>query len=278
MSEPTPRPPETPRAEHLVAGSAAHSGARRVEPDRSPTRLDRQDEQSRQDGQDRHPLRESLADLGEFVPPRLRGWLHAGAFPLVILGGLTLVTLTPGLRARTGAAVFVAAAALLFGISALYHRGRWSPPVKRLLGRLDHANIFIAIAGTYTAFALSLLPEGQARTLLWTIWIGAAAGVFLRVVWLGAPRWLTTAIYVALGWVAVFYLGPLYAGGGPVIVALIAAGGVLYTVGALVYGLKRPDPSPRWFGFHEVFHAFTIAAFGTHAVAVAMALASPSAA
>lgn len=225
-----------------------------------------------------HPLREGLAELGEFMPPRLRGWLHAAVFPVVVLGGLTLVTLTPGMRARTGAAVFVATAALLFGVSALYHRGRWSPAVKQVLGRIDHANIFIAIAGTYTAFALSLLPEHQARTLLWTIWLGAGAGVFLRVVWMTAPRWLTTAVYIALGWVALFYLGPLYAGGGPLIVALIAIGGILYTLGAVVYGLRRPDPSPRWFGFHEVFHAFTVAAFGTHAVAVVLALTTPSAA
>ncbi len=226
-----------------------------------------------------HPrtMRGGLTDLTELMPPRLRGWLHAIAFPVVVLGGLTLVTLTPGLRARTGAAVFVASAALLFGVSALYHRGRWSPRAKAILARLDHANIFIAIAGTYTAFALSLLPDAQARTLLWTIWLGAGAGVFLRVVWITAPRWLTTMTYIALGWVAIFYLGPLYQGGGPVILSLIAIGGVLYTVGAMVYGFKRPDPSPRWFGFHEVFHAFTIAAFGTHAVAVAMALVSPAA-
>ncbi|MDO5627502.1 MAG: hemolysin III family protein [Mobilicoccus sp.] len=219
------------------------------------------------------PGRGPAHPVAEMVP-LLRGWLHAVAFPLVVLGGLTLVTLTPSLRARAGAAVFVATAALLFGVSALYHRGRWSPPIKRFLGRIDHANIFLAIAGAYTAFALSLLPPAQATTLLWTIWIGAAAGVFLRVVWVSAPRWLTTLTYIGLGWVAVFYLGPLHAGGGTLVLALIALGGVLYTVGAVVYGLKRPDPSPRWFGFHEVFHAFTLAAFGTHAAAVTLALAA----
>lgn len=110
-----------------------------------------------------------------------------------------------------------------------------------------------------------LLLEGDQRTtLLWVIWSGALAGVIFRVFWLTAPRWLYTVVYIALGWVAVFYLPAFWRAGGAAVVVLLAAGGLLYTIGALVYGLKRPDPSPRWFGFHEIFHAFTVAAFAAH--------------
>ena len=122
------------------------------------------------------------------------------------------------------------------------------------------------------ANAVLLLPEGQGRTLLWLVWAGAIAGVLFRVLWVGAPRWLYTPVYVALGWVAVFYLPGFWRNGGVVVVALIAAGGLLYTLGAVVYGTKRPNPSPRWFGFHEIFHAFTIVAFAAHYVAVSFSV------
>ena len=167
--------------------------------------------------------------------------------------------------------VFVITAAMLFGTSAVYHRGNWSQKVHQVLKRLDHSNIFLIIAGSYTPFALCLLPTEQARTLLITVWAGALGGVAFRVLWVDAPRWLYTPIYVALGWVAVFYFTPLLAGGGAAVMSLIVGGGVLYTVGAGVYGTKRPNPSPRWFGFHEVFHACTVAAFITHFVAVSLA-------
>ena len=163
-------------------------------------------------------------------------------------------------------------AVALFATSATYHRGRWSPRTAVILKRLDHANIFLIIAGTHTPFAVMLLPPGQARTLLVVVWSSAVAGVLFRVFWTDAPRWLYTMVYVAMGWVAVFYLVPFWRTGGPLIVGLIAAGGLLYTVGAVVYAAKRPDPSPRWFGFHEVFHAFTVAAFSSHWVAALLAV------
>ena len=194
------------------------------------------------------------------VKPRLRGWLHAGMVPLTVAAGIILIALAPTTPARVAAAVFSVTAWLLFGTSAVYHRGNWSPRVAGVLKRLDHSNIFLIIAGSYTPFAL-LLPHDQAKTLLILVWSGAIGGVLFRVLWVHAPRWLYTPIYVALGWVAVFYLGPLLRAGGPAIVGLIAAGGLLYTLGALVYGIKRPNPSPRWFGFHEIFHTLTIAAF-----------------
>jgi hemolysin III len=203
------------------------------------------------------------------VKPHLRGWLHAGMVPLAVVAGIVLIALAPTTESRIAAAVFSVTAWLLFGTSAVYHRGNWSPRVAGVLKRMDHSNIFLIIAGTYTPFAL-LLPAGQARTMLLIVWIGAVAGVLFRVFWVGAPRWLYTPVYVALGWVAVFYLRPLLHFGGPTIVALIATGGLLYTAGALVYGIKRPNPSPRWFGFHEIFHSLTVAAFIAHYIAASM--------
>jgi hemolysin III len=205
------------------------------------------------------------------VKPRLRGWLHAGMVPASVAAGTVLIMLAPTSQARAAAAVFSATAWLLFGTSAVYHLGSWSPRTTAVLKRLDHSNIFLIIAGSYTPFAL-LLPPDQARTMLAIVWTGAIAGVLFRVLWVGAPRWLYTPVYVALGWVAVFYLGPLLRHGGPAMVTLIAVGGLLYTLGALVYGLKRPNPSPRWFGFHEVFHSLTVAAFAAHYVAASMSV------
>jgi len=213
-----------------------------------------------------------VEDLVAAVKPRLRGWLHAGTFPVALAAGLVLTALAPAGKARVGAAVFTATAALLFGTSALYHRGTWSARVQALLKRLDHSNIFLIIAGSYTPFALTLLPWEQARQLLVIVWLGAAGGVLFRVFWVGAPRWLYTPVYVALGWVAVLYFGPLLRSGGVTVVSLIALGGVLYTFGALVYATKRPNPAPRWFGFHEVFHAFTVLAFAAHYVAASLAV------
>lgn len=216
--------------------------------------------------------RDAAVDAMQALKPRLRGWLHLGTAPFALVATAVLVALAPTTQARVAATVFGATAVLLFGVSALYHRGRWAPRTNRLLKRLDHANIFLIIAGTYTPFAVLLLPSGAGTTLLWIVWAGALAGVAFRVLWVGAPRWLYTPVYVALGWVAVFYLGPLLEGGGPVVVGLIVAGGLLYTVGAVVYGTKRPNPSPRWFGFHEVFHACTVAAFLAHYGAVALSV------
>ena len=135
---------------------------------------------------------------------------------------------------------------------------------------MDHANIFLIIAGTYTPLAMLLLPAGQQLVLLSAVWAGALAGIAFRVLWIGAPRWLYT--HIALGWVAVFYLPGFARTGGNAVVVLVISGGLLYTAGAVVYGLKRPNPSPRWFGFHEVFHALTIAAFTTHYTAILLAV------
>jgi hemolysin III len=211
----------------------------------------------------------------EQVTPRLRGWLHVGMTPVAIAAGALLVILASTTTARVSAVVFAGTAVLLFGTSAVYHRGTWSPRVTAVLRRLDHSNIFLIIAGTYTPFAL-LLPAEQARTLLAIVWTGAVLGVAFRVFWSGAPRWLYTPVYVLLGWVAIFYFGPLVDHVGGAVMTWVVIGGVLYSVGAVVYGTKRPDISPRWFGFHEVFHSLTVLAFAAHVVAASLALSAPA--
>ena len=212
------------------------------------------------------------------VKPKLRGWLHLGTAPLALAGGIVLVALSPSGITRLGSALFAATALVLFTVSAVYHRGTWSPRTWNFLRRFDHANIFLLIAGTYTPFALMFL-EGDARALLLSIvWTGAVLGVIFRVFWTDAPRWLYVPIYVALGWAAVFFI-PQFAAGADrfdpavaiAVLVLVAAGGLLYTLGGVVYGFQRPDPNPRWFGFHEVFHTFTILAFITHYVGVSLA-------
>lgn len=204
--------------------------------------------------------------------PRLRGWLHAISFPAAIVAALALVAVAPTFGTRIASAIFGFTACLLFGTSALYHRGNWQPRVSALLRRLDHANIFLIIAGSYTPFALVLLPERDARILLALVWSGALLGVLFRVAWLDAPRWLYTPLYVALGWAALFWLPDFMRSGGGIVFGLIVLGGLLYSAGAVIYGLKKPNISLRWFGFHELFHAFTVAAFTAHYIAAAIAV------
>ncbi len=211
---------------------------------------------------------EAVRDAADAVKPKLRGWIHAGSFPLVLTASIVLVALAPDTRTRIACAIFGLAAALLFGTSAVYHRGNWSPKVEVLLKRFDHSNIFLIIAGSYTPLTVLLLPEGKARVLLFLVWGGALAGIAFRVLWVTAPRWLYTPIYIALGWAAVFYLPDFLRQGGVVVLTLVVVGGVLYTIGGVIYAIRRPNPSPRWFGFHEVFHAFTVAAFVVHYIAI----------
>ena len=213
------------------------------------------------------------AHASALVPakPHLRGWLHAGMAPVAVVCGIVLVALSPP-EYRWAAALYSLTAIMLFGTSAVYHRFTWSPRNTLLLKRFDHSNIFLIIAGSYTPFAVVLLPPDQARTLLLLVWSGALAGVLFRVFWVGAPRWLYTPIYLALGWVAVFYLPAFWEAGGPAVVILLAAGGLFYSAGGVVYALKRPNPSPTWFGFHEIFHALTLAGFIAQYVAVSLVL------
>ena len=212
-----------------------------------------------------------LDKVAETIKPHLRGWIHAGVAPLVLAASIVLVVLSPTAAAKWSTAVFGLSAVMLFGTSAIYHRGRWSPRTAAVLRRLDHTNIFLIIAGTYTPLAVLLLPRRTAEILLVIVWAGALVGLLARVFWLGAPRWVYVPVYVALGWVAVAFLPQFYRSGGAAIMWLVIAGGLAYTLGAVVYGLKRPNPSPRWFGFHEVFHALTVVGFTCHYVAVSIA-------
>ncbi|MQY14840.1 hypothetical protein SRB5_50160 [Streptomyces sp. RB5] len=204
------------------------------------------------------------------LKPKLRGWLHAGMFPAALCSGVLLTALAESPRGRIACAVYTLTACLLFGVSALYHRGNWSPRVNGVLRRLDHANIFLIIAGTYTPFTILLLHGGRRDTLLWFIWAAALAGIAFRVFWVGAPRWLYTPCYIAMGWAAVFFLPDFMRQGGIAVLVLVIVGGLLYSAGAVIYGFKRPNPSPRWFGFHEVFHSFTLAAFVVHYVGISL--------
>ncbi|WP_328991539.1 hemolysin III family protein [Kribbella sp. NBC_01245] len=222
-------------------------------------------------GTEHRDLGERLSGALAPLKPKLRGWLHAGTFPLATAAGIVLICLAPTTSARWAAAVYTLGSMLLFGISALYHRFYWSPLGEAILRRLDHSNIFLLIAGTYTPLGVVLL-EGNDRILLLSLaWGGALIGILFRIFWVGAPRWLYTPIYLALGWVAIFWMKDFYTYGGAAVVALLAVGGGLYSVGAVIYALKKPDPSPRWFGFHEIFHACTVAAFICHYIAVSLA-------
>lgn len=217
-----------------------------------------------------HHVRERVREVKEEVKPKLRGWLHAATTPLALAAGIVLIVLSPTLTTRVGSAVFAGTALLLFGVSAFYNAGRWSPRTHAILRRIDHSNIFLLIAGSYTPFTLILLDGGARIGLLTIVWTGAVLGVLFRVFWSTAPRWIYTPIYVALGWVAIFYAHDLLSDGAAV-TTLIVVGGGLYTLGGLVYGIKKPDPFPTWFGFHEVFHTLTIAAFVCHYVAASIA-------
>ncbi|WP_327732003.1 hemolysin III family protein [Streptomyces sp. NBC_00487] len=216
-------------------------------------------------------LEDGVERAAAALKPRMRGWLHAGMFPLSLVGGIVLIALSRSAAAVAACTVYALSTCLLFGTSGVYHRGTWGPRGEAVLRRLDHANIFLIIAGTYTPLAVLLLPAGRQLVLLALVWAGALAGIAFRILWIGAPRWLYTPCYIALGWVAVFYLPDFARTGGTAVVVLVIAGGLLYTAGAVVYGLKRPDPSPAWFGFHEVFHALTIAAFTAHYTAILLA-------
>ena len=224
-------------------------------------------------------LGESITETVADIKPRLRGWLHLGTAPLTLAAGIVLIVLSPTPMTRIGSSVFTASALVLFTVSAIYHTGTWSPRTWAMLRRFDHSNIFVLIAGSYTPLSLILLSGAQRVVLLTVIWSCALMGVGFRVFWTDAPRWLYTPIYIAMGWAAVFFIPGFISGATTrlgvataiAVLVLVAAGGVLYTIGGAVYGFKRPNPSPRWFGFHEVFHTFTILAFTAHYVGVSMA-------
>lgn len=206
--------------------------------------------------------------------PTWRGWIHAGTFPVAIALGIVLVVFADGAAAKASSAVFFASSLLLFGISAVYHRFNWGDRAKRTLKRLDHANIFLLIAGTYTPLAVLCLPPEKATLLLWLVWSGAALGIGFRVLWVGAPRWLYVPLYLLLGWAAVMFMGDFFAANW-ITMSLVIAGGLLYSAGAIVYGFKKPNPFPGRFGFHEIFHTATLLAFLCHWTGILLVAVQP---
>jgi hemolysin III len=192
--------------------------------------------------------------------------------PLALVAGLVLITITTELRGRVTLTIFTLTAVSLFTCSAIYHRIPWGPSAKAIWRRIDHANIPLLIAGTYTPFAIYLLDKSQAVILLSLVWGGALLSGVFRVFWLSAPRWLYVPIYLALGWAALIYLPDFYQNGGLIVFLLVATGGILYSLGAIIYAVKWPNFSINWFGFHELFHAMTAAAFISHFIAAILVI------
>ena len=204
--------------------------------------------------------------------PRLRGLVHTVMAPLILLAGVGLMIATPTWGNRFAVGVWMLTGLGLFGNSAVYHRVPWGVKVKDVLRRIDHANIAVFIAGTYTPLAVSLATGASRVTLLAIIWACALIGVAFRFVWNGVPRWASTILYVVMGWTALWWLPQFWRTCGPAVVILILIGGVFYTIGALSYARQKPNPSPTWFGFHEVFHSCTAVAAICHAVAIGLAV------
>jgi hemolysin III len=201
--------------------------------------------------------------------PRLRGVLHQTAFSVALVIGTLLVVFADGTRASLAAGVFAGSVAGMLGTSALYHRITWSPRVRPWMRRLDHAGIYLLIAGSYTPVGLLTL-SGRTRTVvLAVVWSGAALAIALKFAWVAAPRWLSVVIAIVLGWIGVVAMPQVWRNAGPVAVALLAGGGIAYTAGAIVYARKHPDPVPDVFGYHELFHAFTLVAVACQYVAIA---------
>jgi hemolysin III len=209
-----------------------------------------------------------MAISAQRVKPRLRGVFHELGFYAALATGAALVVTTHGGRPRLAAAVFAGSVAFCFGASALYHRPTWRPPVRAWLARLDHAGVYLLIAGTYTPFGLLVMSKGWALPVLTIVWSGALFGTLLKLFWFEAPKWLSAAIGLALGWVSVAAFSQLLKLPLPGLV-LVVAGGLLYTLGAVVYAYRRPDPVPHVFGYHELFHLLTLGAVSCQYAAIA---------
>jgi hemolysin III len=203
------------------------------------------------------------------IKPHLRGRSHEYAFVVALTLAPIMIVAAPGIVSRFVIALYAVAIAALFGISALYHRVDWNPPARARMKRLDHSMIFIAIAGTYTPIAVFALSSTIATIVLVVVWAGALIGIAIRNLWPDAPKPLAAAPYIAVGWVAAFVMVDMWRSLGPAGFTLIAVGGLLYTVGALAYAFRRPNPWPQTFGYHEIFHLFVIAGAALHYISVA---------
>jgi hemolysin III len=219
-------------------------------------------------------LDDALDHPADDTKPTWRGWIHAGTFPLAIVLGIILIVAADGAAAKISSSVFVASSLLLFGTSALYHRINWSPKVKATFKRIDHANIFVLIAGSYTPITVLALPHDKSVILLWLVWGGAGLGILFRVFWIGAPRWLYVPLYLVLGYAALVFIVDFFQANAAMM-TLILVGGLCYSIGAAAYGFKRPNPIPGVFGFHEIFHAFTLIAFLCHWTGIFLVATNP---
>jgi hemolysin III len=209
--------------------------------------------------------REATAEAIAAVKPKLRGVSHEWAFFASLVFGAALIFFAKTPKATLAVAIYAVSLSALLGTSALYHRVNWKRPnVRRWMRRLDHSMIFFLIAGTYTPFALIVMQGAFATAILVAVWVGAIAGAIVEMVWIGHPKWVSAATYLAIGWVAAVAFPQLWDTLGPGGALLLVGGGLLYTAGAVVYAIQRPDPNPAIFGYHEVFHAFVIAAALVH--------------
>ena len=208
------------------------------------------------------------------VKPTWRGWIHAGTFPVAIALGVILIVFADGVAAKVSSAIYVLCSLLLFGNSALYHRLNWKPRTKLLLRRIDHSNIFLLIAGTYTPLAVLALPQPKQTILLSIIWGGAGLGILFRIFFIRAPRWLYVPLYLALGFGAFIFIVDFF-NANAVMMTLVLIGGAFYTAGAIGYALKKPNPFPGKFGFHEIFHSCTLVAFLCHWVGIFLIAINP---
>ncbi|MGC4760459.1 PAQR family membrane homeostasis protein TrhA [Micromonospora trifolii] len=218
------------------------------------------------------PLRLKPVDIGK---PRMRGWLHTYAFFVALVCGIVLCSIAatrPGWAPLVSCLIYSLTVCGLFGTSALYHRRVWSERGYQVMRRMDHSMIFVFIAGTYTPLCAMLLAPRPATVMLALVWGGALAGVAVKVVWPHAPRWVSAPLYLALGWVAVAMLPEILHGGGVAALALLIVGGAIYSIGAVFYALRRPNPWPTVFGHHEFFHACTLLAALCHHIAIYFAL------
>ncbi len=205
------------------------------------------------------------------VKPLLRGVSHQIAFVVTLVAGIVLVLRAPNPTARISTAIYIASVATLFGISALYHRPTWSVIARARMRRLDHSAIFVLIAGTYTPMALTL-PAASANRMLTVAWIGAVLGILRALFWVKAPKWLVAALALAMGWLAILYFPAIRDVTSTWVVIWMVAGGLAYSIGAVIYAVRRPDPWPRTFGYHEIFHALVIVGAACHFAAVVTAL------
>jgi hemolysin III len=213
----------------------------------------------------------SATTLNPISKPRLRGVLHQWAFAVSVLAGFYLVLRADSPRARFALAVYGLSVAALFGTSALYHRVDWRTlRARRWMRRLDHTMIFVLIAGSYTPFALLVLHGALGTAMLIAVWSMALLGAVFKLVWLDAPGWVVATMYVAIGWIAVFAMPELVDSLGIPAVAALALGGVIYSVGAMIYARRRPDPAPTVFGYHELFHLLVVVAAALQYAVVAI--------